>query len=47
MRRLVAVGFGTVAFSMNEVLLEPYSSQILGMSVSDTSMLTAILAAGD
>ena len=46
MRRLVAVGFGTMAFSMNEVLLEPYGGQILGMSVSDTTMLTAILAVG-
>jgi BCD family chlorophyll transporter-like MFS transporter len=46
MRRLVALGFGTMAFSMNEVLLEPYGGQILGMSVSDTTMLTAILAAG-
>ena len=45
-RRLVALGFGTMAFSMNEVLLEPYGGQILGMSVSDTTMLTAILAAG-
>jgi BCD family chlorophyll transporter-like MFS transporter len=46
LRRLVALGFGTMAFSMNEVLLEPYGGQILGMSVSDTTMLTAILAAG-
>jgi BCD family chlorophyll transporter-like MFS transporter len=46
MRRLVAIGFGTMAFSMNEVLLEPYGGQILGMSVSDTTMLTAILALG-
>ena len=46
MRRLIAVGFGTMAFSMNEVLLEPFGGQILGMSVSDTTMLTAILALG-
>ena len=46
MRRLFALGFGTMAFSMNEVLLEPYGGQILGMSVSDTTMLTAILAVG-
>ena len=46
MRRLIAIGFGTMAFSMNEVLLEPYGGQILGMSVSDTTMLTAILALG-
>jgi len=45
-RRLLVIGFGTIAFSMNEVLLEPYGGQILGMSVSDTTMLTAILAVG-
>ena len=46
MRRLLVVGFGTMAFSMNEVLLEPYGGQILDMSVSETTMLTAILAVG-
>jgi len=46
MRRLLVVGFGTMAFSMNEVLLEPYGGQILEMSVSETTMLTAILAVG-
>jgi BCD family chlorophyll transporter-like MFS transporter len=46
MRRLLVVGFGTMAFSMNEVLLEPYGGQILSMSVSETTMLTAILAVG-
>ena len=45
-RRLFVVGFGTMAFSMNEVLLEPYGGQILNMSVSETTMLTAILAVG-
>ena len=45
-RRLLVVGFGTMAFSMNEVLLEPYGGQILKMSVSETTMLTAILAVG-
>jgi len=46
MRRLLVVGFGTMAFSMNEVLLEPYGGQILNMTVSETTMLTAILAVG-
>jgi BCD family chlorophyll transporter-like MFS transporter len=45
-RRLIAIGFGTMAFSMNDVLLEPYGGQILGMSVSNTTMLTAIMAVG-
>lgn len=45
-RRLVAVGFGTMAFSMEDVLLEPYGGQILGLAVGDTTKLTAALAIG-
>jgi len=45
-RRLVAIGLGTGAFGMQDVLLEPYGGQILGMSVSATTQLTAALAAG-
>ncbi|WP_322516014.1 PucC family protein [Rhodopseudomonas palustris] len=46
MLRLIAVGFGTMAFSMADVLLEPYGGQILSMSVGDTTKLTAALAIG-
>ncbi|MCP9625629.1 PucC family protein [Rhodopseudomonas palustris] len=46
MRRLIAVGFGTMAFSMEDVLLEPYGGQILHLSVGDTTKLTAALAVG-
>jgi BCD family chlorophyll transporter-like MFS transporter len=46
MRRLVAVGLGTMAFSMEDVLLEPYGGQILHLTVGDTTKLTATLAAG-
>ena len=46
LRLLVAVGLGSAAFSMQDVLLEPYGGEILGLSVSDTTMLTAILAGG-
>jgi len=46
LRRLVAIGLGTVAFSMQDVLLEPYGGQVLGMSVGSTTSLTATLAAG-
>jgi MFS transporter, BCD family, chlorophyll transporter len=46
MRRLIAVGFGTMGFSMEEVLLEPYGGQILGLGVGDTTKLTASLAIG-
>jgi len=45
-RRLLIVGLGTAAFSMEDVLLEPYGGEILRMSVSDTTLLTAILCAG-
>jgi BCD family chlorophyll transporter-like MFS transporter len=45
-RLLVAVGLGTAAFSMQDILLEPYGGQILLLSVSSTTALTAILAGG-
>jgi BCD family chlorophyll transporter-like MFS transporter len=46
MWRLVVVGLGTMGFSMADVLLEPYGGQVLGLSVGDTTKLTATLAAG-
>jgi BCD family chlorophyll transporter-like MFS transporter len=45
-RRLIAVGIGTVAFSMEDVLLEPYGGQVLHLPVSATTKLTATLAVG-
>jgi MFS transporter, BCD family, chlorophyll transporter len=45
-RRLVAIGLGTLAFSMQDVLLEPYGGQVLGMTVGQTTWLTAALASG-
>jgi len=45
-RRLLAVGLGTMAFSMEDVLLEPYGGQILHLSVGTTTKLTATLAIG-
>ena len=45
-RRLVAIGLGTMAFAMQDVLLEPYGGQVLGMTVGQTTWLTATLAAG-
>ncbi|MEM7074667.1 MAG: PucC family protein [Pseudomonadota bacterium] len=45
--RLLGVVFlGTVAFNMQDVLLEPYGGEILGLSVASTTMLTALWAAG-
>jgi len=46
-RRLMwAVGLGTAAFSMQDILLEPYGGQILGLAVGSTSALTALTAWG-
>ena len=45
-RRLVAVGLGTTAFSMQDILLEPYGGQVLGLSVGATTSLTALLGVG-
>jgi BCD family chlorophyll transporter-like MFS transporter len=45
-RRLLAVGLGTMAFSMEDVLLEPYGGQVLRLTVADTTKLTAALAVG-
>ncbi len=45
-RLLAVVFFGTMAFNMQDVLLEPYGGEILGLSVSATTMLTAMWACG-
>jgi len=45
-RRLIAVGLGTMAFSMEDILLEPYGGEILHLSVGTTTALTATLAMG-
>ncbi len=45
-RLLVAVGLGTAGFSMQDILLEPFGGEVFGMSVGQTTWLTATLAAG-
>jgi BCD family chlorophyll transporter-like MFS transporter len=45
-RLLGAVFLGTMAFNMQDVLLEPYGGEILGLSVSQTTLLTATWAMG-
>ena len=45
-RRLIAVGLGTIAFSMEDILLEPYGGEVLHLSVGATTALTATLAMG-
>lgn len=45
-RLLMVVVMGTMAFQMQDVLLEPYGAEILGMSVGNTTWLTACNALG-
>lgn len=45
-RLLVAVGLGTAGFNMQDILLEPYGGELLHLSVSGTTLLTALMAAG-
>ena len=45
-RLLVAVGLGTAAFSMQDILLEPYGGQVMNLPVGATSALTALMAGG-
>ncbi len=45
-RLLTVVFLGTLAFNMQDVLLEPYGGEILGLSVSATTLLTAMWAIG-
>ncbi len=45
-RRLIAIGLGTMAFSMEDILLEPFGGEILGLTVAQTTYLTAVLAMG-
>ncbi len=45
-RLLAVVVAGTLAFNMQDVLLEPYGGEILGLSVGATTLLTAAWATG-
>jgi BCD family chlorophyll transporter-like MFS transporter len=45
-RFLVAVGLGTAAFNMQDIVLEPYGGEILHLPVAATTTLTAMLAGG-
>jgi BCD family chlorophyll transporter-like MFS transporter len=45
-RRLLATALGTAAFSMQDILLEPYGGKILQLPVSATTLMTAMLAIG-
>ncbi len=45
-RLLIAVGLGAAAFSMQDVLLEPYGGEVLHLGVGSTTALTGLMAAG-
>jgi BCD family chlorophyll transporter-like MFS transporter len=45
-RLLLAIGFGAMAFAMQDALLEPYGGEILGLSVGSTTSLTGAWALG-
>lgn len=45
-RLLIATGLGTAGFTMQDVLLEPYGGEVLALSVSATTVLTALMAGG-
>jgi BCD family chlorophyll transporter-like MFS transporter len=45
-RFLWATALGTMAFNMQDIVLEPYGGEILKLSVGATSALTAMLSAG-
>ena len=46
LRRLAALALGTMGFAMEDVLLEPYGGQVLGLTVGQTTLLTATFAGG-
>jgi BCD family chlorophyll transporter-like MFS transporter len=45
-RFLITLGLGSAAFSMQDIILEPYGGEILHLSVSQTSLLTALMSIG-
>ena len=45
-RLLVAVGIGTFAFTLQDVLLEPFGGQVLKLGVAATTSLTGVMAVG-
>lgn len=45
-RLIAVVAIGTLGFNMQDVLLEPYGGEVLGLSVSSTTFLTAMWALG-
>lgn len=46
LRLLTGVACGAAAFGMQDILLEPYGAEVLGMGVGATTTLTALMAGG-
>ena len=46
LRLLTAVGVGSFAFALQDVLLEPFGGQVLQLGVAATTLLTGVMAAG-
>jgi MFS transporter, BCD family, chlorophyll transporter len=46
LRLLIALALGTAAFAMQDILLEPFGGEVFGLSVGQTTWLTALLAVG-
>lgn len=45
-RLIAVVAIGTLGFNMQDILLEPYGGEVLGLSVSATTLLTAMWSVG-
>jgi BCD family chlorophyll transporter-like MFS transporter len=45
-RFLLALGLGTAAFNMQDIILEPYGGEIMKLGVGATTQLTALMAGG-
>ncbi len=45
-RMLVGLGLGAAGFGMQDILLEPYGGHVLGLSVGQTTALSALWSAG-
>ncbi len=45
-RLLVSLGLGAAGFAMQDILLEPYGGQVLGLTVGETTALSALWSAG-
>jgi BCD family chlorophyll transporter-like MFS transporter len=45
-RLLAALGLGAAGFGAQDILLEPYGGELLGLSVAGTTVLTALMAGG-